>query len=482
MRVYSTFILVFFLTLSVFPQKGISLSGRILSETGQAVADQTVFVVFEQSAAPYVTLNHQLITNSNGFFSISTSYLPDAIFPLELKVYTYDCDYQRKGYLATYPQNNLSGTVNISVCVGPSQLPPNPILVTPPDPSCPGFLQVSTNPGINRNYLKEFREWTLNNEPKGHDPSFQSLLQQPNNLLKLNLTYVDSLTGFPFDSLQMSLPVNLPDTIFHILGGNVLINGTTTNIGKAVLLGQSGNHFFVADTTAYTQYGYYYFVNAPTCKYSVRIIEADDAMINEAIPTYLGGALHWNSSPFMPFNDDCYNANLNVVPQQISSGSGEIFGQLFSADSRYYDVILYTQDMTPFSYAECSPDGHFHFQFLPFGTYYMYSEKFGVEPVSASVSLSISNPTASVILSPTAGFELYEEKSVSIFPNPADRLINIEPAPGANVQIFSADGRLVLETTGETTQIDVSSLDNGVYHMQYYVESELFSASFVVKH
>jgi len=482
MRINGIFIIVFFLALSGFSQKGISLSGRILSDTEQPVSDQPVFLVFDQSAAPYVALNHKLTTDSNGFFYFSVSYLPDAIFPLELKVYTYDCDYQRKGYLATYPQNNLSGNVNISVCVGPSQMPSNPILVATPEPSCPGFFQASANEDLNRKYLKEYREWILNNESQGHDPSFQSLLHQADNQLKLKLTYVDSLTDIPFDSLQLSLPVILPDTIFHILGGNVLINGTNTSTGKAVLLGHSGNQFFVADTSVYTQYGYYYFVNAPTCHYSVRIIESDNTMMQEAIPTYLGGTLHWNSSSFMLFNNDCFNADLNVVPQQFSNGSGEIFGQVVSADALNYDVILYAQNMTPFSYAKCSPDGHFHFGFLPFGTYYLFSEKFGVQPVSQTVSLSISNPTADIILSPATGTEQYQSLSIQIFPNPADRFINLQSAPGASIQIFASDGRLVLESSGENTQIDVSSLENGLYHMLINGDSKQAEASFIVQH
>ncbi|HPB03190.1 MAG TPA: hypothetical protein PLZ67_09570, partial [Bacteroidales bacterium] len=103
----------------VSAQKGIGIEGRIFSaENNAPVPGQKVFVVFESSAQPYVqNLHNELITSSNGSFSLSAPNIPNAIIPLDVMVYTYDCDFQRKGYLLTFNYNNVIGEdVNISVC------------------------------------------------------------------------------------------------------------------------------------------------------------------------------------------------------------------------------------------------------------------------------------------------------------------------------------------------------------------------------
>jgi len=482
MKTWLFIICVFFCTVATFSQSGIAINGHVFSlSNGDPIPDQKVFVVFESTAQPYVSsLEYQLTTGLGGSFNLTAPNIPNSIIPLEVLVYTYDCDFQRKGFMITFNQNNVSANgIDIAICMGPIHLPAQPLVSPAPDVSCPAFFKYQVNDSLKRNHLIEDYQWLINGSPAGSEQFAEGLFKNETNVIQLKQTYTDSLTGFIFDSIQIQKTILIPDSIFHIIGGNVMADGIPTTNGKAVLLAKSQNEYFVADTAEYEQYGYYYFTSAPRCNYSVRIIEADQSMVNSYIPTYLGSELHWDSAPFINLGCDYFSGNINLVSRQIGSGLGEITGTVSASDTEGFDVILYTENMTPFAYNTCQ-NGYFHFDFLPYGNYYLITEKFGIAPITGFVALSMSSPTANIELNAITNIDHYSNAAFSVFPNPADRFLQLQPATDEPVQIYSVDGRLVLEINASNGLIDVSSLENGLYYLHFMQDSEQISCSFVV--
>ncbi len=63
---------------------------------------------------------------------------------------------------------------------------------------------------------------------------------------------------------------------------------------------------------------------------------------------------------------------------------------------------------------------------------------------------------------PTGITEVEEELHIA-YPNPANQELNISKSTGANVEIFTITGELVLQKTLNTSKLDISSLEQGIY-------------------
>ncbi|MPM31634.1 hypothetical protein SDC9_78190 [bioreactor metagenome] len=471
------------LILSGYGQKGIGLEGRVLSsDNGMPVPDQKVFVVFEPSAQPYIqNVNNQLITASDGSFHLYAPDIPSTIIPLEVLVYTYDCDFQRKGFLITYNQNYVvAEDIEIPICMGPIHMPQQPLLVSPLDNSCPSYARFHVNDSLKRNYLFENYFWKINDEPSGNNETIDVFFRDQHNELKLIQTFTDSITGFAVDSIQINRVFDLPPSDSHIIGGNVLLNGGNTETGTAILLGKSNNNYFIIDTVDYEQYGYYYFTELPQCNYTIRIVEADWNMTGSSIPTYLGSALHWESATFINLTDDYFCGNIALTPKQTGSGIGQISGMLNISDPAGFDIILYDENMTPYAFSPCSINGDFHFDGLPYGGYYLYTEKFGIGSLIGYASLSMSNPSAFVNLNTVSQLEEQESAGFSVYPNPASEFIRIDNANGNEIRIFSTDGRLVLSAIAQNGILDVGGLEDGMYFLRTESDDQPVSTSLII--
>lgn len=66
-----------------------------------------------------------------------------------------------------------------------------------------------------------------------------------------------------------------------------------------------------------------------------------------------------------------------------------------------------------------------------------------------------------------------ENSSFSIYPNPASEILVLNVEPNSFVQIYSIDGSLVFEGTGETT-LDVSEFESGIYQVSV-LQNDLIS-------
>ncbi len=468
-----------------FGQKGVGFSGKIVSDPGMfPIAGKKVFVVIDASAAPYVTnLNRELITQPDGSYSLYISNIPDTIIPLDIMVYTFDCEYHRKGFLVTFNENDVfANDININIC-NMSPMPiHNPVAYSAPDNSCPTYQLLEANDSLSKKYLIEDFEWKVNGSIVSSGSSCTSFFVEENNEVELSRIFTDSLTGFVYDTVSFSKNLVFPDTMFHIFGGNVMFDDYPTTAGTAILLANAGSNYFAADTMQYQQYGYFYFNHIPRCRYSVKITESDQGLSGPMIPTYMGDEAHWTSATFISVANDVFSGNVHLIEGESTTGNGQITGQVAMSPSDGYDIILHTSTMTPVDYVSADIYGNFGFDDLPYGSYILFSEKFGCLSLLGYATLSSTNPNANVVLSTATALTEAEETEIAIFPNPASDYIHFGADIDNLVKIVSTDGILVKEVLATNGQLFVGNLPSGMYFLQVTSNNQTSTIKLMIVH
>ena len=77
----------------------------------------------------------------------------------------------------------------------------------------------------------------------------------------------------------------------------------------------------------------------------------------------------------------------------------------------------------------------------------------------------------------------YEERDISIFPNPVKNTLHIPDLNGENIQhisIYEQTGRAILSRQMPDNSIDVSALSPGMYILKIAVKGEVFCSKFIV--
>lgn len=456
-----------FMACYLLAQKGVGISGKIIDNVDSSgIANKKVFIVFDSSALGFVpTLHKMLITAPDGSYSIFAPDIPDSLIPLEVMVYTFDCEYYRNGYILTFNQNNVIATdVNIDICNGMPQNPPHVLLSDIPDGSCESYQHVSVNDSVRRHFLFENYQWKYNGTLLGNNSDYDIFLQQSVNDFELTLYYSDSITGFFYDSLVFHKEYDIPDTAFFTIGGTVMHDGIPIAETTASLYFKINQEFIAYDTSAFNQYGYYYFHHMPTCNYTVRIINAVDTVNHTFLPTYFNHVPHWYQADIVHLSHDVFDQNIDILCQPELNGIGQINGQIAQSAGNNYEVFLYNTALEVIKYTPTSINGDFSFANLPFGDYYLYSEKMGELSMIGYVSLSASDPVADVVLTPTTGVADPETGNIVLYPVPASNELTIlghttdEPC-----LIIDAEGRIISSQQCIEGKLNVSEIANGYY-------------------
>ncbi len=472
------FFILALISSQIYGQKGIGISGKVLTDMGALpVQNKPVIVVFDSSALNSVSALHQLIfTQPDGSFNVFEPNIPDSIIPLEIMVYTFDCNYQRHGYLVTFNENDVAATnINIDICTGLGTIQPVPVHAISPDNDCPAFTRLIANDSLKKRHLYEIFRWTNNGQSIAEGIETPYLFTEQNNQVRLHLDYIDSITGFLYDTLSFPWHVEFPESMFHIIGGNVLSGSIPVVSGQAVLLYKAENQYFIHDTMQFSQYGYFYFNSVPTCPYSVRIPNAIDTSGVSVLPTYLGDVLHWTQSTFVQVSDDYFCANVSMIAEQNTSGSGSITGIIQAVHPDGYDVILYDNQMTPIKYVNAGNTGEFYFDQLPFGSYVLYSEKYGAYSFIGYADINASNLNQNVVLGSIASVSENIDDIPLLFPNPASNTLYFDRLLDVPVSVYTVDGQLAKVFAKQSIQYDVSDLPSGLYFFCWEVNGRTVS-------
>ncbi len=72
------------------------------------------------------------------------------------------------------------------------------------------------------------------------------------------------------------------------------------------------------------------------------------------------------------------------------------------------------------------------------------------------------------------------KKALNLYPNPTSSSFSVQDnAKGGNYQLYNSAGVLLIEGKIESTQVDVSTLDTGLYFIQITKNNTVFTSSFV---
>jgi hypothetical protein len=323
------------------------------------------------------------------------------------------------------------------------------------------------------------------------------------NLFSQNITgpYYDTpfsstLTGGNGTAVE---PDNSPSLYYdlggHLFAGQYPINNPfdTGDTGVIYLYRVNNTTIIPADTTEFSDLGYYAFSHLQQGKYILKaMLTRNSKHYKDYFPTYYVSNLTWNSSNFLELVDkSIFEANINLLPTfDTLSGSASIKGFVVQASSEQglmvmsnAEVILFNDNMNPLTFCFSEKNGSFTFPGLPYGTYYLMAESTGRFPAYLKITLD-QNHTAydSVLLealthNPATVEELGDPAAAvisSLFPNPADDNINIVVRTTVpeilNIAIISLNGQKILSgdymiTGTGTINIPIGSLSNGVYFL-----------------
>jgi len=130
--------------------------------------------------------------------------------------------------------------------------------------------------------------------------------------------------------------------------------------------------------------------------------------------------------------------------------------------------------------------GTYSFEGLEAGTYHYTVEKNGYMKAEGSVVANSEDIILELVLEPATSIQpIAANRSFTVFPNPAKDYIEVSYSGGrANntVRIFSITGNLMLEApnVSQGQRIDISSLDNGLYLLQFHQGTTTLTQKFSV--
>jgi hypothetical protein len=93
--------------------------------------------------------------------------------------------------------------------------------------------------------------------------------------------------------------------------------------------------------------------------------------------------------------------------------------------------------------------------------------------------LIINTIVKSVTVIGTTGIVTINDKAISVYPNPTNSILYVNGMENANIQLFDLTGKLLINQQNADNQINVSSLQNGIYSIKITNESGTVIRKFV---
>ncbi|MDR2205724.1 MAG: T9SS type A sorting domain-containing protein [Flavobacteriaceae bacterium] len=192
-----------------------------------------------------------------------------------------------------------------------------------------------------------------------------------------------------------------------------------------------------------------------------------------------------------------YAPTSNPLPQMIQTNFSDnqflttVCVDFFGAEVSYTSTEITIQSAA-IGLSDCPqfPDYNdfknlYYFPVLSDGmTQFPYELDFLIENAGDYKRLTLTNPAGNtaiynnIILSAT---DFNKTNDITLFPNPATNILNIETSQKiSGIIIYDASGKMVktVQNTGKT--IDISTLQNGVYHLEIFTDKGKIYKKFVV--
>jgi len=252
------------------------------------------------------------------------------------------------------------------------------------------------------------------------------------------------------------------------------------------------------DTVMFDTLGYFWFSGLEEGKYFLKAgLKETSLRFAQYLPSYHVDDLFWFDSDTIFLDYDIYNAGIYMIPgMPISPGEGHIHGTLLIEQStgspiplKQGQVVLADVDGDPYLCDYTDDSGEFLFDKIPPGEYQIFGEYPGSYSQRLDVILDSNNNSIDnlflVIYSEIPGIHIDEGSapvSVQIFPNPTDRLLNIqltvEYPKQITVQFYNYTGQAVLTSVlqmpaGQFHEVlNVEALPPGIYLISFRGKNE----------
>jgi len=399
------------------------------------------------------------------------------------------------------------------------------VCLTVVSPNCPAatYCQTITIQGNTATCQAYFTYQISNADVHFHAINSSST---PNQNMQYFWTFGDSTTGNHIDPIHTyttmgsyNVCLTIIDTVNNCqdqfcqtitLGSNAQLEGqifagnNTADAGMVYLLSvtpNSPNSILPVASTAIQAGGHYQFSNIPYGQYLIQAhLDQASAYYFDYLPTYYGDVLYWSQANFIaigqvnltiPYDIHLIGTNLN------NPGSGMIGGNVWLGNGNKSTVggvlvVLLDQNNSPITYTYSDIDGNFKFTNLGWGSYKIYAEIWGKDPIPAIITLDANTPEAdnvvitvnatTVISSISSDQSFYFDFVGNPYPNPASDKISLNLSLKQNaslaVNIYNIMGVSVYKqlrdySTGtHQVNFNINNLPAGLYYIDIMADNK----------
>jgi len=401
---------------------------------------------------------------------------------------------------------------------------------------CQYILMQSTPCVISSNYniinpIAGLNNGSINANITGSKPPF--------TLIWSNDIISDSIGGLSSGSYYVTIidnqscqkidTIKLYDIENVSLSGEVFAENNPLPEGKAILFKKQDAQLKAEKITSIED-GNYKFDYVTSGSYTIYAIPNFNYGINYYpfyFPTYIGDSIHWENSLFIdalakniiPTIQLVSNESINYGNASIegtityvneNSYESEIYnsnwfdinsipGSIVNDAARNITILLTNENGEPLKYVLSDENGHFKFDKLDYGSYYIYAEKAGKITEPSKIKLTEPSPTSQntiMFLDNTSVYYAIEDVNknsdiINTYPNPFNNLlaisINYIRKMNLNISIISSLGKIVYEEQLNTSiglnnyLIDTKNIDNGFYILKIVIDSEKILTKKLVK-
>jgi hypothetical protein len=307
----------------------------------------------------------------------------------------------------------------------------------------------------------------------------------------------------------------------NLITGNVFpLTNSAQQTGQVYLiqvtLTQNDILLTAIDTTTFSQNpagnASYSFEEVPEGCYLIKAaLDPGSIGYDGLLPTYFGDAMFWNEASYVCVpNTLSIQYDINLIPGNNPGGPGFIGGLVSEGAGLHEEideergpgdpvagatVIVTDLNDNPVAYTYTANDGTYGFNNLAWGTYKVWVEVLGLEPVYAIVTIGPDNPSADNINFEANSMELTSIESpdnisaVSLYPNPVNAALflkmNSEKSGDYQISITDLSGKSIYTQSatagvGESTlMIPVQHLPSGMYLLNIRNDHQLVTRKFI---
>jgi len=295
--------------------------------------------------------------------------------------------------------------------------------------------------------------------------------------------------------------VQTPD--YYKLGGQAFIGSTPINnpyhtgdTGVAILYRQRTDMSLVAvDTNIFYEHGYFWFSDMMELPYVIKVgLTEGSEHYDEVVPSYYPSMMTWQDAASVMLDEDMFENHTSLMEvMELESGPAGIRGRILDdrrwdpvQSYRFTDVPVILTDMLsqPLSWTKANENGQFSFNNIAYGSYLVYADLTGMYSLPESVVLNEDIPIADSIyiemsLTPLLGIQEPDLRLfdiVSIYPNPAQHIINLnvstEEKINIEVMVYNQLGQQMLGENhmlylgDNKLEINISQLPESIYFLR----------------